>query len=346
MTASRRIFEFRLAPVTGVAVSNPPASPTSAPPSSSASIPTPMTVGVTSSTPCSSSRRSRWPTDWRGLVWPLTGDRRVRWPNLPWVEVVGEGADEPEFITSSRAEAHRTRRCVRPPPRPTATSPSPTPFWRGSASKRRSRWITTGSSDEVFSADPLSVLHGVFFAVGKWPFQPKIHPSRDGFRGGRWTFAGRTRVGSSQMTLLHSLGDTKLSAESGYGDGAPPPGGVDGPRSLVMSVSVDRPPARDNPACLIEAVELLETIAAWELAQLLRTGLRFRTACDLQVVDESGAPVDLDQVADTAGELLGTPDELAATIGSLAARCSELDDAESPHTVVWSVDRGRKAKDT
>lgn len=268
----------------------------------------------------------------------LDANRRPTGPlaELPWVEVVDDAG---EFVTSSRAEAHRLAGAY---------------LRHASLGDRTLADVLCERFDlqeakpmdhhrvvrEVFSLDPLSVLHGVFFAIKSWPFQPKITRAITCFVEAldvRRADSGGVKTDD----VLHALGGTKLSADSGYGM-VPHHREEWTARAVKLSASLDRHILATS-GLSAAAVELLETIAAYELAVTLRSGLRFRTACDLQIIDDRHEPMDASRVVDADGEPLGEPDDLATKIRELSTTCPELDVSERPTTVIWSVERGRTA---
>lgn len=198
---------------------------------------------------------------------------------LPFMRVVdGDGA----FLTSSRLEAHRLA----------------------------SAYIMDGSIDgvegriamekllalpedklahhrdlarAVCQLDPLSLIHGVFFAQKRWSSQPKIARALSCFIDAR-----DVRVATSGGVKTDSVSAKhrgSRDAEEGYG--MVPHQRVEFTAAkITASVVVDHAQIRSYG--LGDAgTELLRAIVDFELAHVFRAGgLRLRTNCDLVPVDE------------------------------------------------------------
>ena len=104
-------------------------------------------------------------------TWDLArSDQRAELAGLPYVRVVGA---EGEFLTSSRLEAHRLASAyimdgaIGAEPGRTVLS-------------QRLGLVKDQAVDQralaaaICALDPLSLVHGVFFAQKTWPWQPKI----------------------------------------------------------------------------------------------------------------------------------------------------------------------------
>lgn len=259
----------------------------------------------------------------------LTWDVAARGPaeivaDLPYVRVV---ADDGQFLTSSRLEAHRLAASWL-----LDSTHDGTEFRTAlrdrfglAAGRPLDNQLVTR---EIFALDPVSLLHGVFFAQQSWPWQPKIaravtcfieatdvHPavsggvkkdsvvntSKDGAAVGRTSATGygmvphhRTEYTARSITLFHVIDEQQLR---GYG-------------------------LSDT------ATELLSALAGWEIAALLEDGLRLRTACDLAATAAAETPA-LERASTRltaaigackgAGEL-GPVTELTNTVKSKAAK--------------------------
>lgn len=259
----------------------------------------------------------------------LTWDVAARGPaeivaDLPFVRVV---ADDGQFLTSSRLEAHRLAASWL-----LDSADGGTEF---RASLRERFGLEAGRpldnqlvARQIFALDPVSLLHGVFFAQQSWPWQPKIaravtcfieatdvHPaisggvkkdsvvntSKDGAAVGRTSATGygmvphhRTEYTARSITLFHVIDEQQL-------------------RSYGLSDT---------------ATELLSALAAWEIAALLANGLRLRTACDL--VPTADAAVPSEERAST---------RLTAAIGE----CKDADEL-GPVTEVTNTVKPKAAK--
>ncbi|MBT0774223.1 type I-U CRISPR-associated protein Cas7 [Kineosporia sp. J2-2] len=210
---------------------------------------------------------------------------------LPYIEIVNASGT---FLSSSRLEAHRIF----------------------SAYVRDSTWDGNPGdqvlldklgilpetpldyrrmAQAILAVDPLSLLHGVFFAGktgrdGKraaWPAQPRFtravsavieaHDVTEVASGGR----------KSEL-VRHSLGDDVASTggtAEGYGSipfHRTEFTAADITASFVVDLDLLRSYGLPAPA-----TDLLETLALWEIRSLLNGGLRLRTACDLELVDDT-----------------------------------------------------------
>ncbi len=235
---------------------------------------------------------------------------------LPWVRVVN---DSGEYLTSSRTEAHRLASA----------------FIRNS--KKGSKDFlkvleedfglvqdrpvdTSRVARTIFRLDPLNLIHGVFFAVGKWPHQPKIARATTAFieaEDVREAHSGGVKTDD----VRHKVTGTTGGAAEGYG--------------MVPFHRVEYTAARIWLRTALDigllasyglsatAVEILETVARWELASLASEQMRLRTACSFSV--ESDLP-----------ESLSNPSRLAEKIAHLAEECRELRDTETVTEVVWN----------
>jgi CRISPR-associated protein Csb1 len=256
---------------------------------------------------------------------------------LPYLEVVA--ADDGRFLTSSRLEAHRVFSAfVRDAD------------WNGSPGdqvllERLGMRADTpldyrAMAGAVMALDPLSLLHGVFFAGGKakaksargdWPAQPKfaraVSSVIEAYDVSRVVSGGRK---SDQVR--HRLDeDREGGAAEGYGS-------VPFQRTewtagrIAASFVVDRQliASYGLPA---PAGELLETIALWEIRSLLDNGLRLRTACDLEPV---GA------VTTRRGDPLPELDDLTSRLRTLIPACVDSLGEGKPVTLTWSAKAAAK----
>lgn len=235
---------------------------------------------------------------------------------LPWVKVKAESG---EYLTSSRTEAHRL----------------------ASAFIRNS---TLGSNDfldileqrfglmqdrpvdqkqlarALFRLDPINLIHGVFFAVKKWPHQPKITRAITAFieaEDVREVHSGGVKTDDVRR---RTSGTTGGSAE-GYG--------------MVPFHRVEYTAARTHMHVAMDvgllqsyglsrvATELLIAIARWELASLISRQMRLRTACSFRL---AGDPP-------TA---FSDPSALAHDISKLASKCPELEGSDPVTEVAWN----------
>jgi CRISPR-associated protein Csb1 len=175
-----------------------------------------------------------------------------------------------------------------------------------------------------FGLDPVSLIHGVFFARKEWPWQPKIARAVTGF-----IEASGTRPVVSGGVKKDVVINEAKSGDTAKGYGTVPHHRVEyTAQSITAYFTVDHEQFRSY-GLSEPATALLEALADFEIGTLLDHGLRLRTRCDLRLK------------AVVRGE---KPDvgETAQRIAKFAADCAgEL----GPVTeVVWSeTARGKSA---
>jgi|CXWL01.1.fsa_nt_gi CRISPR-associated protein Csb1 len=182
---------------------------------------------------------------------------------------------------------------------------------------------------EVFRLDPLALLHGVFFADGKWPGQPKIARAVTSFIEAE----GVQRVESGGVKkdgVRHSIAEGSGGSSEGYGT-VPFARTAWTAERIVASFSIDLKQIRSY-GLGDAASALLADLAQFEIRSLLDDGMRLRTACDLVPTSRL--------IADKAGDPLSTLDELEARVRVGVAAVSELLDGASTIDVLW--DGGKK----
>lgn len=168
-----------------------------------------------------------------------------------------------------------------------------------------------------FRLDPVSLVHGVFFARKSWPWQPKIARAVTSFIE---AYDVRPAVsGGVKRDIV--INEAKDAGATARGYGTVPHHRVEYTAQRITAYfTIDHAQFRSY-GLSESATALLDAIADFEIAHLLDSGLRLRTACDLTVK------------AVIQGE---RPDAEAAArrVAKLAADCSpEL----GPGTVaVWS----------
>lgn len=136
----------------------------------------------------------------------------------------------------------------------------------------------------IFSLDPLCLLHGVFFADKTWPGQPKIARAVSAFveaEGVQEAYSGGVK-----FDHVSNSGDKESGkdAKEGFGN-VPFPRTEYVARSITAYFVIDTSQIRRYHLDRREQ-ELLLALALLEIRSLLDEGLRLRTACDLEVVEE------------------------------------------------------------
>jgi CRISPR-associated protein Csb1 len=251
-----------------------------------------------------------------GTTWDSArNDQVAELSVLPYVRVVSsEGA----FLSSSRLEAHRLA----------------------------SAYIMTGKIDEAdgekwmeqrfglakgmpldnravaracFALDPVSLVHGVFFARKNWPWQPKIARAVTSF-----IEASDIKPAVSGGVKRDVVINEAKGSATAEGFGTVPHHRVEYTAGKITAYfTVDHAQFRSY-GLSGPATELLEALADYEIGTLLDQGLRLRTRCDLVVKEVRGERPD---AADAAQR-----------IAKLAADCA--DELGQVTTVTWS----RRAK--
>jgi len=194
--------------------------------------------------------------------------------SLPYVRVVNsDGA----FLTSSRIEAHRLASAY---------------IMKGTIGQTPGvDWLRERFGLEkglpldnqkvaraCFALDPLSLIHGVFFAQQTWPWQPRIARAVTSFIEA----SGADPVVSGGVKRDIVRNDAKGGATS-EGFGTVPHHRVEyTAKKITAYFTIDH--AQFRSYGLSEpATALLEALADFEIATLLSDGLRLRTRCDLEV---------------------------------------------------------------
>jgi CRISPR-associated protein Csb1 len=160
-----------------------------------------------------------------------------------------------------------------------------------------------------FALDPVSLVHGVFFAVKEWPWQPKIARAVTSF------------VEAYQIVPAVSGGVKRDVVNNQAKDGATSEGYGMVPyhrveytaETITAYFTVDREQFRSY-GLSEPATALLEALAEFEIGSLLDGGLRLRTACDLMVREVRGERPD---AADAAVRVAKLAAECAAELGAL-----------------------------
>ncbi len=221
-----------------------------------------------------------------------TDDQPSALTGVPYVRIVDPSG---EFLTSSRLEAHRLASAY--------VMEGKVDGQLGEEWLRELFGLVKGRPLDnrrlyrsVCSLDPLSLIHGVFFARGKWPWQPKIARAVTSF-----IEAYDVEAALSGGVKKDSVDISGQNTDTGYGM-VPHQRTEYTARSIVAYVSIDHDQIRSY-GLGEDGEALLEAIINYQTALMFAGGLRLRTACDLEVVDVDGP--DLPTV-EKAREHLGT----------------------------------------
>jgi CRISPR-associated protein Csb1 len=143
-----------------------------------------------------------------------------------------------------------------------------------------------------FRLDPVSLVHGVFFARKAWPWQPKIARAVTSFIEA--TGVSPAVSGGVKRDIV--INEAKDGATS-EGYGTVPHHRVEYTASTITAYfTIDH--AQFRSYGLSEpATALLEALADFEIATLLDQGLRLRTRCDLTVREVHGERPDQAEAA-------------------------------------------------
>lgn len=225
-----------------------------------------------------------------------TSDQVPELTGLPYVRIVDADG---EFLSSSRLEAHRLASAYVMQGRVDGVSGED--WLRDRIGLRAGRPLDHRAvARACFALDPVTLLHGVFFARKSWPWQPRIARAVTSFIEA-YDVRPAVSGGVKRDGVINEAKDGATS--EGYG--TVPHHRVEyTARQIVAYFTVDRTQLRayglPDPA-----TALLEALADFEIGRLLDSGLRLRTACDLEVVEVDGPRPDAAEAATRLGKLIG-----------------------------------------
>ena len=239
---------------------------------------------------------------------------------LPYVRVVRTGTGE--FLTSSRLEAHRLAS-----PYVHAATLGGKPMFdeirdrlglaRDTPLNRRHMAFA------VAELDPFCLVHGVFFSQKEWWGQPKFERASSAVieaRGVQSVVSG----GRKSDRVRHDVKEDTLATREGYGS-VPFHRTEWTAKTIIASFVIDTELLRSY-GLPQPVTELLQTLALWEIRRFLHSGLRLRTACDLEMVGAESS---------RHGSALPGLDELTSRIAELIPQGRDLFGAGEPLTVEW-----------
>lgn len=255
-----------------------------------------------------------WDTLAGDLVEPLRG--------LPYIRVHHEG----RILTNSILEAHRINS-------PYILEGVNRSFFEQLKSKLD--FVSFGPVDlqqvarVIMQYDPNAVLHGVFLAKKELAGgRIRLQRLLSGFIEA--TDVRPVESGGVKNDRVNPAGDTK----QGYGN-VPFHRTEYVAREITAYFNLDLATLRGYDLGAASE-ELLITLAIWKAQRFLQTGLRLRTACDLQLVGDL-------QVTHPSGITLPDKAELAAALPRLIDRV-ELFQEPRITVVTWEPAKGAKAK--
>lgn len=222
---------------------------------------------------------------------------------LPYVKVVdGSGA----FLSSSRLEAHRLASAY--VMSGTIDGVKGEDWMRGRLGLQAGRPLDHRAvARACFALDPVSLVHGVFFARKAWPWQPKIARAVTSFIE---AYDVRPAVsGGVKRDVVINEAKDGATAE-GYG--TVPHHRVEYTAGRITAYfAIDHSQVRSYGLSKA-GTALLTALIDYEIGSLLDGGLRLRTACDLDIVAVLGERPDTADAAGRVAKLLGEcGDELA-----------------------------------
>ncbi|MGH8964252.1 MAG: type I-G CRISPR-associated RAMP protein Csb1/Cas7g [Actinomycetes bacterium] len=259
-------------------------------------------------------------------AWDAASDEPVaEVTGLPYVRVVRTGTGE--FLTSSRLEAHRlaspfvhTAKLDGKPMfdeiRDRLGLAKDTPLNRRHMARA------------IASLDPFCLLHGVFFSQKEWWGQPKFERAISAVIEAR-DVQRAVSGGRKSDRVRHQLGEEGGGTAEGYGS-VPFHRTEWTAKAIVASFIVDAELLRSY-GFPQPVTELLQTLALWEIRRFLVSGLRLRTACDLEIVGE---------IRSRRNSTLPVLDELTSRIAELIPQGQEFFGDGAPLTVEWSGKKG------
>jgi CRISPR-associated protein Csb1 len=230
---------------------------------------------------------------------------------LPYVRVV---SPEGDFLSSSRLEAHRLASAYIM--NGTVDSVSGEKWMEERLRLAKGRPLDNRAvARACFSLDPVSLVHGVFFARKAWPWQPKIARALTSFIEASGVLPAVSGGVKRDVVINEAKGG---ATAEGYG--TVPHHRVEYTAEKITAYfTVDH--AQFRSYGLSEpATALLEALADFEIGTLLDRGLRLRTRCDLAVREVRGERPDAS--------------EAARRIAKFGADCA--DELGEVTTVVWS----------
>ncbi|MGH3993488.1 MAG: hypothetical protein ACRDSN_13630, partial [Pseudonocardiaceae bacterium] len=171
-------------------------------------------------------------------------------------------------------------------------------------------------------------LHGVFFSQKEWWGQPKFERAISAVVEARDVHRA-VSGGRKSDRVRHQLGEEGGGTAEGYGS-VPFHRTEWTAKTIVASFIVDAELLRSY-GFPQPVTELLQTLALWEIRRFLVSGLRLRTACDLEIVGE---------IRSRRNSTLPVLDELTSRIAELIPQGQEFFGDGAPLTVEWSGKKG------
>lgn len=236
-----------------------------------------------------------------GVLWPVGGGEPAEEVvGLPYLRVERGGA----YLTSSRTESHRLASAYVKAAR--FNGDKGVDLIRERFGLQKGTPIDHARVDAaIFDLDPLSLVHGAFFADKEWHGQPKVARAVTGFIEAEGV--SEAYSGGVKFDHVSNTGDKEAQqppSKEGFGN-VPFPRTEFVAERIAATFVIDASQLR-RYALEQRQRELLLAIALLEIRGLLDKGLRLRTACDLDVLEVRGERPE--------GFELGSREELAALV--------------------------------
>jgi CRISPR-associated protein Csb1 len=247
--------------------------------------------------------------------------------SIPYVRVQSTDGD---YLTSSRTEAHRLSSAfIREATNAQGTNM--VEYFKEAMKLKDDRPLSARHiAATILALDPLSLIHGVFFADNKLPGQPKVTRALTSFVEAIDVRAAEYG-GVKKDDVSHDSKTEGQGSKEGFGS-IPFHRTLWTARSIIASFVIDLDQLQSY-GLSEKATRLLEVIALWEIRTLLDGGLRLRTMCDLVPLNNevSGLP----SATDLSAELRQLSKEIAG----------EMNGGEAM-TVVWGGKKKKEKKAT
>lgn len=239
------------------------------------------------------------------------GDQPEELTALPYVRIADPNGN---FLSSSRLEAHRLASAYIM--EGTVEGTTGEKWLESELGLVKGRPLDYRAvARTCFRLDPLSLIHGVFFARKNWPWQPKVARAVTSF-----IEAYGIRPAVSGGVKRDSVINEAEAGATAKGYGTVPHHRVEYTAEAITAYFTTDHAQFRSYGLSEPATGLLKALADFEIARLLDGGLRLRTACDLLVKDIRGERPDAE--------------DAARRIGELAADCSA--ELGGTITVTWS----------
>jgi CRISPR-associated protein Csb1 len=239
-----------------------------------------------------------------GTTWDgARNDQVAELGDLPYVRIV---SPDGEFLSSSRLEAHRLASAYIIKGDVAGVSGSDWLVGRLGLVKGKPL-DNRAVARACFALDPVSLVHGVFFAQKPWPWQPKIARAVTSF-----IEASGVKPVVSGGVKKDIVNNEAKDGKTAEGFGTVPHHRVEYTAETITAYfTIDLAQFRSY-GLSESATALLGALAEFEIATLLDSGMRLRTRCDLVVKEVTGPRPD---AADAAKRISALAVQCATELG-------------------------------